>query len=391
MNQQFNWRGFSVLALAHVINDMYANFLPPMLPFLVSAGAFTIAKSTTLVAAFTISSSFAQPVFGYLIDQKNQRWLLFAGTLWMAVLLSMTGYTSNYYLLLILTALAGMGTSAFHPQAASMITTMGGDKKGTALSAFIAFGTIGMAIAPLILMPLFSRFGLSITGPMILPGVLAALLLYFFAPRFAKTAIKNKGSMVNVIESIKRAKGELFKLMTLVALRSLVFTGLLSLIIFFLEKERHLSVNISSIVMFIMLAAGAIGGIIGGNISDRTEKKFVIVGSFIFSTPLLLLFLKFDGLASIVFLAAGTAALMGSFSVTVVAAQEIIPENKALASGLSMGFAIGVGGLAVSFIGKYADAHGLKSALQLLFYLPLVAAIFGILLNREPKLAQMTK
>jgi FSR family fosmidomycin resistance protein-like MFS transporter len=34
-----------------------------------------ISKGAFLVSAFTLTSSVLQPVFGYLVDQKNQRWL----------------------------------------------------------------------------------------------------------------------------------------------------------------------------------------------------------------------------------------------------------------------------------------------------------------------------
>lgn len=49
------------------------------------------------------------------------------------------------------------------------------------------------------------------------------------------------------------------------------------------------------------------------------------------------------------------ASLLSSFSVTVVAAQEAIPENNALAAGLVMVFAGRLGGLAVILIGRLGD------------------------------------
>jgi FSR family fosmidomycin resistance protein-like MFS transporter len=88
-----------------------------------------------------------------------------------------------------------------------------------------------------------------------------------------------------------------------------------------------------------------------------------------------------EGLLSIMMLILGGMTLLSSMSVTVVIAQEIIPENKALASGLSLGFAIGIGGLAVSLVGKYAEAFSVHSAVQLLFILPLFAGLFGLLLK----------
>jgi FSR family fosmidomycin resistance protein-like MFS transporter len=75
---------------------------------------------------------------------------------------------------------------------------------------------------------------------------------------------------------------------------------------------------------------------------------------------------------------------MSSFSVTVVAAQEAIPDNKALAAGLSMGFAGGLGGLAVILIGRIGDAFGLHAAISVLFSLPVVAGLLGLLMKSRP-------
>ena len=134
----------------------------------------------------------------------------------------------------------------------------------------------------------------------------------------------------------------------------------------------------------IMLAAGAAGGILGGLISDKFGRKRLIIGSLILATPFFITFLFTQGAISTIFLALGGASLLSSFSVTVVAAQEAIPENKALAAGLTMGFAGGVGGIAVIFIGRIADIWGLTSALSIVFILPMIAGLFAFLMKSRP-------
>jgi FSR family fosmidomycin resistance protein-like MFS transporter len=70
--------------------------------------------------------------------------------------------------------------------------------------------------------------------------------------------------------------------------------------------------------------------------------------------------------------------LLASFSVTVVSAQEIFPDNKAVASSLALGFGLGLGGLGVGAVGYAASIVGLEKTLQVLSVLPLIAAVFAL-------------
>ena len=169
------------ISIAHLFNDWYMNYIQTLLPFMVAAG-LGVSKGAFLISAFTITSSLLQPVFGYLVDQKNQRWMVYAGTLWMATLLCLVGVLKNYYLLMITVALAGLGTAAFHPQASAMIVSVSGKRKGFFQALFVAAGNIGWSLTPLMVVPFAYAYGLESTPLFILPGLLVAILLWFTAP-----------------------------------------------------------------------------------------------------------------------------------------------------------------------------------------------------------------
>lgn len=372
-----------VLSLAHTLNDMYSNYLPQMLPFLVVLmPGFTATKAAILVSAFTITSSLSQPVFGYYLDRQGKRWLVHVGTLWMATMLSLTGIAQNYIVIVILAGLAGLGTGAFHPQASTMINVLSGSRKAVLLSVFIAFGNMGFALSPLLLVPLFQTYGLHATIVTVIPGILVALLLYFFAPRNEKL-IGTAPAFSVVLKSLKLASHELSAIVGVIAIRSLAYTGMLTMLPLYFKSESLSNIAAGHLVT-IMLAAGAVGGILGGFISDKFGRKRLIAGSLILATPFFIAFLFTQGAISTIFLALGGASLLSSFSVTVVAAQEAIPENKALAAGLTMGFAGGLGGIAVIFIGRIADIWGLTSALSVLFILPMIAGLVAFLMKSRP-------
>jgi len=381
--QPIRYGRIGVLSLAHLLNDFYSNYLPQLIPFLIAAySGFTATKAAVLVSAFTVSSSLIQPVFGFYLDRQGKRWLVHVGTLWMAVMLSLTGFVQSYALLVIISALAGLGTAAFHPQASTMVNVLSGDRKAVLLSAFVAFGNFGFAFSPLLLVPLFQAYGLHSTLVTVIPGVIVAVLLLFFAPKDALL----KGThtpMKKVAASLKSASKELSAIIGVIAIRSLAYTAMLTLLPLYLASQNVSNVAASHLVT-IMLAAGAIGGVTGGFLSDLYGRKLLIVGSLILATPLFFGFFLSSGWISTVFLALAGAALLSSFSVTVVAAQEAIPDNKALAAGLTMGFAGGIGGLAVIFIGRIADIWGLATAIVVIFLLPIVAGLLGLMMKNRP-------
>ena len=169
------------LSLSHMLNDWYMNFIQTLLPFFVLAG-LSVSKGALLVSLFTLSSSIIQPLFGVIVDRKNQRWLVYAGTLWMSVLLGLLGLIKSYPLMLAVVTLAGLGTAAFHPQASAMVNAASGERKGFYQAVFIAMGNVGWALTPLVVIPLVYRWGIEVTPVFIIPGVLAAVLLLLATP-----------------------------------------------------------------------------------------------------------------------------------------------------------------------------------------------------------------
>lgn len=373
-----------VLSLAHMMNDLYSNYLPQMLPFLIVAyQGFTVTHAAVIVSAFSITSSFTQPLFGYFMDQRGKRWLAYIGTLWMAALLSMTGLVNNYILLVILAASAGLGTAVFHPQASAMVNVLSLDRKAVLLSVYVAFGNFGFALSPLLLVPLFEAFGLKATVVTIIPGIIVAVLLFLFSPKDPASS-EAPPALGIVFKTLRESAKELTAIVGVVTFRALTYTGLVTMLPLYF-KYRNMSNIQTSHLLTVMMAAGAVGGIIGGFISDYFGRKQLIIGSLILATPLFFAFLLTDGVLSTVFLALAGAALLASFSVTVIAAQEAIPDNKALAAGISMGFAHGLGGIAVIAIGRIGDLFGLSAAVTLLFSLPIIAGFLGMFMkNRLP-------
>jgi MFS transporter, FSR family, fosmidomycin resistance protein len=367
------------VSLAHLLNDWYMNYIQTLLPFMVAAG-LSVSKGAFLVSAFSVTSSLLQPVTGYLVDQKNQRWPVYMGTLWMAVLLSLIGLVRNYPVLFLTVALAGIGTAAFHPQASAMVTAVSGEKKGFFQAFFITCGNLGWALTPLVVVPFVQGYGMELTPIFVVPGIIVALLLWFTAPTVSSQT--RKAPPAPLLSVLGPAWRELSKVVLVVALRSLTYFSLVAFLPLYLQ-HRNVQLISGSRLLFVMLSAGAMGGLAGGYLSDLFGRKSVIVGSLVLTSPLFYVFLHANGPPSYLLLALAGAALLASFSVTVVVAQEIISKNAAMAAGLMLGFGIGIGGLGVGLMGILVEYAGMDRAMNLLIWLPFLAGVMGLSLRSK--------
>jgi MFS transporter, FSR family, fosmidomycin resistance protein len=255
-----------------------------------------------------------------------------------------------------------------------MVSAVSGDRKGFMQAFFIASGNVGWALTPLAAVPFVSAYGLAATPWFVVPGTVVAVLLWLSAPR---DGIGKKPAPVPLLPLLKKAGPELAKIMAVVSCRSLAYFGLVAFLPLYL-RERNISLLAGSRFLFIMLFAGAMGGLAGGYLSDIFGRKRVIVFSLLAASPLFYLFLETDGLWGYVVMALAGASLLASFSVTTVAAQEIISANAAMASGLMLGFSIGIGGLGVGLVGLIAEHHGIVYAIHLLIWTPLIAGLLAL-------------
>jgi len=180
--------------------------------------------------------------------------------------------------------------------------------------------------------------------------------------------------------TIKKHSHELTNILLIVALRSLTYSSLIAFLPLYL-KQHSVSLVAGSRMVSLMLFTGSIGGLIGGYMADKYGRKLILTTSLLLTTPLYVLFLITHGWISIFFLAIAGACLLATFSITVTAAQKVIQNNAGLASGLTLGFGQGIGGLGVGIMGIVADNAGFDITIYCLIALPLLAGLIGFRLK----------
>src|SRR5213079_355676 len=129
-------------------------------------------------------------------------------------------------------------------------------------------------------------------------------------------------------------------------------------------------------LLSLMLLAGAIGTVVAGPAADRLGRRPILIGSLVATAPLIAVFIAVGGVPVAIALMLVGACVIGTFGVTMVMSQEYLPRHIGMASGLSVGLSIGLGGIAAVALGALADSVDLRTAM----YAAAAAAVPGFVL-----------
>lgn len=134
----------------------------------------------------------------------------------------------------------------------------------------------------------------------------------------------------------------------------------------------------SSLVSGFLL--GGVGGTLAGaELNDRLGPRKIMLGSIILSIPAIgAITIVGSELWAMVAVVAAGFFIIGSFATTIVLAQSLMPNNVGMASGLTIGFSVGLGGFGVTILGLLADTYGLPFTMEIITWLPIVAALVAL-------------
>ena len=376
---------FLIMA-GHLVVDLSQNILPVILPIQKAAFNLTYSQAGLVAAMLNVTSSMIQPIFGLISDRWKTDWFIGLGVLWTALLMGVSGLAPTYPLLLLSVTLAGFGTAAFHPRASMTANYLSGTRRGLGLAIYTLGGNLGFALGPIFAAFVVLRWGLGSTGWLLAFGLPVSLILYLLRGEIAispppRTSTSRPGKIVWA----QIPWVELGALTLVVALRSWAYQGFIVYLPLLLQG-KGINLSVGSRLLFVFLISGAIAGLVGGHLSDLVGRKKVIAGSLLLFSPLMLLALRAPGIWVPIFLALSGTMLLAGFSVIIVFAQEMMPGNVGLASGLMLGLAFGTGGIGVFLSGLMADSIGLEKSMTILALMPMLAGLLALTFkDRHPR------
>jgi FSR family fosmidomycin resistance protein-like MFS transporter len=366
---------FVLLCMGHFAIDLSSAALGGLQPVLRDRFGISLTQAGILGGVFVFSASLLQPLYGWLADRTGSRLFTVLSPLLASSAIALLRFAPDYFTIMALVFVAGVGIAAFHPQGTSLAVRGVEYKRGRAMAAFISSGTLGFAIGPSFYAALVTAFGFESLPWSILPGAIGTLLLWIYLPRDLQP-VGDRASRGGSWEPIRRVWKPITLLFLLVFIRSTVQVTFAQLLPLYLNVERSMSLVMGNYLVSAYLVCGAMGGFLGGTLADRFGGKRVILWSMLGTTPCLLVFFLTNGWLSALGLCLGGAVLLFTIPVNVLMAQELAPSQTATVSSLMMGFAWGVAGLLfVPLTGWLADHIGMHDALMLLLVFPLLGAV----------------
>jgi MFS transporter, FSR family, fosmidomycin resistance protein len=368
-------RAMTLLAAGHLGTDFANGALPALLPFLVDRFGLSYTLAATLVLASAVSSSVIQPLFGLWSDRRGAIWLLPVGVAVAGLGIALAADAPSYWLVLLLVVVSGLGVAAYHPEGSKFAAYASGARRASGMSAFSIGGNLGFALGPIAASPIVVALGLRGGFLLALPCLAIAAALLAAVPFL-------RGFVPAGEARVRRASGEdqrgaMALLLGVIAFRSLAWFGLITFVPLWEVSLGHSKAD-GNRLLALMLLTGGLGTIVAGPAADRLGRRPVLLASLVATGPLILAFVLVGGIPGAIALAVVGACVIGTFGVTMVMSQEYLPRHIGMASGLTIGLSIGLGGVAAVALGAVADAVDLRAALFVCAAAPVAAILLAL-------------
>jgi len=368
------------LWFGHLAADLASGALPAVLVFLKPLLHLSYTKTGAVVLVATVTSSIAQPFFGRWSDRRTTTWLMPAGIAVAAIGIAVSPLMHNYVLLLVFVSVSGLGVGAFHPEAMKLARHVSGERRASGMAVFQTGGNLGIALGPLV-----AGVALAVVGSvggllLVIPGVFVAALLVrdFGLLGRARQAGHERARRVTTVDR----PGAFRLLLVAIGFRSVAYYGLFTFVPLWEVAQGH-SKSYGTALLSLVLFGGVIGTLCAGPLADRYGQKPVLVASLMLSPGLVAVFALVGGAVGAVAVCLAGAVIVSTFSVTTVMGQEYLPSRIAMASGMTVGLAMGLGGIGAVLLGVIADSVDLRAALLATAAGPALGALVALRLPGE--------
>ena len=373
--------GFGVLgalSFSHFLNDMMQSLILAIYPLLKGEFNLSFTQIGLISLTYQITASLLQPVVGLYTDRHPKPYSLSVGMGFTLLGLLLLAVAPSFEVVLLAAALVGTGSSIFHPESSRVARMASGGRHGMAQSVFQVGGNAGSAAGPLIAAWIIIPHGQRSIGFFSLAALLAMIVLFFVGNWYkANRGAYQKKAVSKTVASVPNTRRTVAIgiLLMLIFSKYFYLASINSYLTFYLIDKFQLPVQSAQMYLFVFLFSVAVGTLLGGPIGDKIGRKYVIWGSILGVAPFTMLLpyanLFWTGVLVVII----GLIIASAFSAILVYAQELIPGNVGMVSGLFFGFAFGMGGIGAAVLGKLADSTSVEFVYHVCAYLPFIGLL----------------
>jgi len=358
-SEQFETAGVLTMVAGHAVHDTYTAFLAPLLPlFIDNFGLTTTAAG--LLSVFAQGPSLLQPLIGYVADRVSLRAVVILAPAVSAVMMSLLGIAPSYAMMALLLLVTGLSSAGVHSVGPVIAGKLSGTSLGRGMSYWMVGGELARTMGPILVVSAVQWWGLRGTPWLMIGGLLTSVFLYFRL-RDVSGLPADTVQALPWKQALSGMRPLLVPLTGLIIARVFAISMLTTYLPTYLSQEGA-NLWLAGASLSLLEAAGVVGALTGGSISDRLGRRTVLLASMLVTPLLMLAFVATGG-----WMRWPLLLLLGfsSLSVTPVImalVQESYPENRALANGVYMAMSFVLRSVGVVVLGAIGDFFGLRWA-----------------------------
>lgn len=375
-DKKTNQDAVKILTLGHFLVDCYTNFMSAILPFIASNIRISLALAGTVISISHLLSSVFQPVFGFIADGIKKRFFVFWGILLCSIFFPLTGIVTNYWQLLLFMVLGSIGNGFFHPQATGFVNYFSPKDISKNMALFIAMGTIGFSVGPLVSSSVAQWFSLRALPFVSVFGILVAISILIFIPKISSIPEIHPEPVVPFKEATKMIfSNKVMRILILISMLKSLILQSYCIFLPFLWKSLGYSVSQIGLAIFSFSFLGGIGTYLSSKIERKIGTKKVFYIAMMSVMPLTFAFVfSYTRVPALSFLIFGIVGFVNmlSTSVNMSMAQNTMKAYKSMVSGYIGGFSWGVVGVLFALVSMVAQKFGILNILMLVSIVPFV-------------------
>ena len=267
-----------LLALLHSVQHVYLYALPPL--YILLRAEFNISTfQIGLLGSISGVISIFQGPAGYLVERYGSKRLAVLSMLFCSIAVFMYSLAPVFEFLLLIAALFALSQVVFHPATYAMVTQRSSDSNKAKYIAYHQVGGfIGSAIGTIIVAGLASTLGWRSTLQIIpVVGLCIVLIFWQFVTKDKEKQVTTTHSSSSVNSSEFQFTPQLLILVISISILSL--GNLQNFIPLFLTEAYGETTVWAGILTGVMLAVGSAASLLGGVLSDKYDKIFIMVGA----------------------------------------------------------------------------------------------------------------